>query len=58
MCGRHFRVSGGSGAVQSRNNVHKAQQMGSDLGSRSWVGRPCAIQKEVEEGESFGFDLI
>lgn len=58
MCGRRFRVSGGSGAVQSRNNVRKAQRMGSNLGSRSWVGRPCAIQKEVEEGESFGFDSI
>ena len=58
MCGRRFRVSGGSGAVRSRNNVRKAQRMGSNLGSRSWVGRPCAIQKEVEEGESFGFDSI
>ena len=58
MCGCHFRVSGGSGAVQSWDNVCKAQRMGSDLGSRLWVGKLCAIQKEVEEGESFGFDSI
>jgi hypothetical protein len=51
-------VSVGTCAVQSWDNICEAQRIRSCLGSNSWLGRPRAIQEEVEQGELRRSDSI